>query len=82
MLQATIDNHSIESFLFKKFNGDKEKISAYINDFLANYLPYDAAFQEDRKRFHETHRQIKDGVAILHTEEDADQAIETFLKTL
>ena len=85
MIQATINDNLIEAFLYEKFNGDKKKITEYINEFLHKYLPQNEnarAFEEDRRRFHETYRQMKNGTMKMLSEEEADRDIEDFLKTL
>ena len=85
MIQATINDNVIEAFLYEKFNGDKKKITDYINEFLHKYLPQNEnarAFEEDRKRFQETYRQMKNGTMKMLSEEEADRDIEDFLKTL
>lgn len=83
MIQATINNHVIESFLYEKFKGDKIQITAYINDFLNKYLPYvDNDFEEDRKKFHETYKRMQNGTMRMITDEEANREIDDFLKTL
>jgi len=85
MIQATIDNSVIETFLYEKFNGDQKKITSYINDFLYTYLPKgenSMNFEADRKRFHETYKRMQSGTEKMLTEDDADRDIESFLKTL
>ena len=85
MIQATIDNSLIEAFLYEKFDGDKKKITDYINDFLHKYLPKNEeniAFEADKKRFHETYRRMKNGTMKMLSEEEANQEIDEFLKQL
>jgi GTP cyclohydrolase I len=85
MIQATINDNVIEAFLYEKFNGDKKKITNYINEFLHKYLPQNEnnkAFEEDRKRFHETYREMKNGTMKMLSEEEANRDIEEFLKKL
>jgi len=82
MLQTTINNSSVESFLYEKFNGDRTLITNFINDFLLKHLPLNREFDGDRKTFHKTYKDIVDGKAVLITEEDADKQIDDFLKTL
>jgi len=85
MIQATINDNLIEAFLYEKFNGDKKKITNYINEFLHKYLPQNensSAFEEDRKKFHETYQRMKNGTEEMFTEEEANKRTEAFLNTL
>jgi len=85
MIQATINDNLIEAFLYEKFNGDKKKITEYINEFLNKYLPQNEnarLFEEDRQRFHETYRQMKNGTMKMLSEEESDKDIEEFLRKL
>lgn len=82
MLQTTIDNSSVESYLYQKFNGDTKRITQYLNDFLLKHLPLDTNFDEDKKAFEQTYNAILQGKASLIAEKDADQQIDNFLKTL
>lgn len=85
MIQATINNSIIENFLFEKFNGNKIEITAYINNFLNTYLPKSEntiAFEEDRKRFHETYARMEDGSEKIYSEEEGNMRIESFLSKL
>ena len=82
MLQMTIDNSSVESYLYNKFNGDTTLITNFINDFLLKHLPINKEFEDDKKSFNKTYKEIVNGKAILYTEEDADKQINDFLKTL
>jgi len=85
MIQATINDNLIEAFLYEKFNGDKKKITEYINEFLHKYLPQNEnarAFEEDRKRFHKTYKQMKNGTMKMLSEDEADRDIEDFLRKL
>ena len=85
MIQATINNSIIENFLFEKFNGDKVEITAYINNFLNTYLPKSEntiAFEEDRKRFHETYARMEDGCEKIYSAEEGKERIESFLSRL
>jgi hypothetical protein len=85
MIQATINDNLIEAFLYEKFNGDKKKITNYINDFLHKYLPQNEEslhFEEDKKRFHETYRRMQNGTMKMLSEEEANQDIDEFLKQL
>ena len=82
MLQTTINNSSVESFLYKKFNGDSTLITNFINDFLLTHLPLNREFEDNKKTFRQTYENILNGKAALLTEEDADKQIDDFLKTL
>ncbi len=85
MIQATIDNSLIEAFLYEKFDGDKKKITDYINDFLHKYLPKNeenTAFEADKKRFHETYRRMKDGTEKMLSEEESNKRTKEFLEQL
>ena len=85
MIQATINDNAIEAFLYEKFNGDKKKITDYINEFLHKYLPQNEnnrVFEEDRKRFHETYQRMQNGTEEMFTEEEANKRTEAFLNTL
>ncbi len=82
MLQTTINNSSVESFLYKKFNGDTTLITNFINDFLLKHLPLNKEFEDDKKAFEKTYNAILQGKASLVAEKDADQQIDDFLKTL
>ena len=85
MIQATINNNIVEAFLYERFDGDKRKITEYINDFLSKYLPHNEesiAFEEDKSRFHETYRRMQSGTMRMISEEEANQEIEDFLKKI
>ena len=82
MLQTTINNSSVESFLYKKFNGDTTLITNFINDFLLKHLPLNKEFEDDKKAFEKTYNAILQGKASLVAEKDADQQIDNFIKTL
>jgi len=85
MIQATINDNLIETFLYEKFNGDKKKITDYINEFLHKYLLQNengSLFEEDRKRFHETYERMENGTEELFTEEEANKRTEAFLNHL
>ena len=85
MIQATINDNFIEAFLYEKFNGDKKKITDYINDFLYRYLPKeqeDVSFEENRKRLHKTYSRMKSGEEEMFSEEEANRRTEVFLKRL
>jgi len=85
MIKATINNNLIETFLYEKFNGDKKKITDYINEFLHKYLPYNdesIAFDEDKKKFHETYSRMENGTEKMYSEEEANKRTEEFLKNL
>lgn len=85
MIQATINDNIIETFLYEKFNGDKNKITNYINEFLYKYLPHaeeSLTFEEDKKRFHETYRRMQNGTEKMYSEEEANRRTEAFLKSL
>jgi len=85
MIQATIHNHIVEAFLYEKFDGDKRKITEYINDFLNKYLPQgeeSIAFEEDKRRFHDTYRRMQSGTMRMIPEEEANQEIEDFFKQI
>ena len=85
MIQATINDNLIEAFLYEKFNGDKKKITDYINEFLHKYLPQNEEsirFEEDRERFHDTYRRMKNGTEEMFLEEEANKRTEAFLNNL
>lgn len=85
MIQATIDNSVIETFLYEKFNGDQKKITSYINDFLYTYLPkgeHSMNFEADRKRFHETYKRMQGGTEEMLSEEESNLRTENFLKNI
>jgi len=85
MIQATINNTIIETFLYERFDGDQRKITEYINDFLHKYLPQseeNIAFEEDKQRFHETYQRMQNGTEPMFLEEEANRRTEAFLKTL
>ena len=82
MLQMTIDNSIVESFLYKKFNGNITLVTQYINTFLLRHLPLDRDFEDDRKNFVKTYQEIIQDKATLIGEDDADKQIDDFLKTL
>jgi len=85
MIQATINDNLIETFLYEKFNGDKKKITDYINEFLHKYLPQNEesiCFEEDKKRFHETYRRMQSGTEEMFSEEEANKRTEAFLNNL
>jgi len=85
MIQATINDNVIEAFLYEKFNGDKKKITDYINEFLHKYLLQNedsSAFEEDRERFHETYQRMQNGTEVMFSEEEANKRTEAFLNTL
>ena len=85
MIQATINDNLIEAFLYEKFNGDKKKITDYINEFLHKYLPQNEEsirFEEDKRIFHETYKRMQNGTEEMFSEEEANKRTETFLNTL
>jgi len=85
MIQATINDNLIEAFLYEKFNGDKKKITDYINEFLYKYLPQSEesiCFEEDKKRFQETYKRMQNGTEKIFTEDEANRRTESFLNTL
>ena len=82
MLQTTIDNSSVESFLYKKFNGDITLITQYINTFLLKHLPLDRDFEDNKKNFEKTYQEIIQDKETLISEDDAVKQIDDFLKTL
>jgi hypothetical protein len=85
MIQATINDNLIETFLYQKFEGDKKKITDYINDFLHKYLPNNnenIAFEEDKKRFQDTYARIQDGTEKMLTEEESNRRREEFINNL
>ena len=85
MIQATINDNLIEAFLYEKFNGDKKKITDYINEFLHKYLPQNEEnirFEEDKERFHETYRRMQNGTEEMFSEAEANRRTEAFLNNL
>ncbi len=84
MIHMVIENKSLELFLHEKFGNNEKRITQYINEFLLMYLPHNdnTLFQEDKRRFEETKRNIDAGMIELLEEEEADREIEAFLDRL
>ncbi len=81
MLTLQINNSEVESIFQDGFNGNKEKFLEFIQN---SYRKVETikAFEEDRRRFLETYKSMKNGSMKMLSEEEADQEINAFLKTL
>ena len=81
MITLQIDNSEIENIFVKGFNSNKENFLAFIQN---SYNKRESlkAFEEDRERFMETYKSIKNGSMEMVSEKEAQQEISTFLDTL
>ena len=81
MITLDIDNAKIENIFLEGFNSNKEKFLAFIE---SSYLKKEElqAFESDKEQFLATYKSMQKGTVELLTEEEANQEIETYLKTL
>lgn len=81
MLTLHIDNNEIENIFVKGFNSNKENFLTFIQN---SYNKRESlkAYHDDKERFMETYKNIKNGSMEMLTEKDAQQEIDTFIDTL
>ena len=81
MLTLQIDNSEIENIFIEGFNSNKETFLAFIQ---SSYSKRESlkTFEEDRERFIQTYKSMKNGSMEMLTDSEARQEINVFLDTL
>jgi len=81
MLTLQIDNSEIENIFIEGFNSNKETFLAFIQ---SSYSKRESLkiFEEDRERFIQTYKSMKNGSMEMLSDSEARQEINVFLDTL
>ncbi len=81
MLTLQIDNSEIENIFIEGFNSNKETFLAFIQ---SSYSKRESlkTFEEDRERFIQTYKSMKNGSMEMLSDSEARQEINVFLDTL
>ncbi len=81
MLTLQIDNSEIENIFIEGFNSNKEAFLAFIQ---SSYSKRESlkTFEEDRERFIQTYKSMKNGSMEMLSDSEARQEINVFLDTL
>jgi len=77
MLVLNIDNPEIEKIFKESFSSNKEKFFEFIKNSYAN-----SSYLEDKKRFENSYKKIKNGTAKLYNNKEAKLEIDRFLNSL
>jgi len=81
MLTLQIDNSEIENIFVNGFESNKEKFLAFIKNSYAQKASLEA-YEEDKERFMQTYKSMKDGSMKMYPESEAEREIDRFLETL
>jgi len=81
MLTLQIDNSEIETIFAEAFESNKEKFLDFIKSSYAQKASLEA-YIEDKERFMQTYKSMKNGSMKMYTEHEAEQEIDRFLETL
>ena len=81
MLTLQIDNSEIENIFIEGFNSNKETFLAFIQ---SSYSKRELlkTFEEDRERFMQTYKSMKNGSMWMLSDSEAREEINVFLDTL